>query len=646
MEPNLDRIKEIFALAQGKKTAAEREGYLAEACHGRPDLRREVESLLQAHEQAGEFLNQTIQPPASELVSERAGAMIGRYRLLELIGEGGFGTVWMAEQAEPVRRHVALKVIKSGTDKQVLARFEVERQALAMMNHPSIARVFDGGATDTGRPYFVMELVRGVRITDYCDANKLSMRERLLLFVQICQAVQHAHQKGIIHRDLKPSNILVTEVDGAPVPKVIDFGVAKATQARLTDLTLFTKLHQIIGTPSYMSPEQAALGALDMDTRSDIYALGVLLYELLTGQTPVAREKFEQAGLDEIFRLIREQDPPKPSTRLNGLNREELTTIAARRQVEPVKLNRLLTGDLDWIVMKALEKDRRRRYQTASEMAMDIQRHFQNEPVTACPPGYWYRVRKMVRRNKVPFMVAGAAVAALFIGFGLSSWLYSITPLAMANARPVFLGPMNPGAESGLTGWYNNAVGGGSVSTDNEHPATGLNCFSIGVTNTGSGGTNQADLRSEAFPLGRIGNARGPFTFSFAYKLPDKVKPGDDLDVNFRFFDKDGNFLDQDVINVGSSSHDSAMTRYKTMTVGNIFAPSGAVQADVWIVAGVAEPWTSGCAQFDDFSVTVVPTPSWAGVLVGVAIFAALTALMIWTLYVRHSRKLQFERQG
>jgi hypothetical protein len=425
MKPNAERIQEIFALALEKKSPAERERYLAEACQGNLELRQQVQSLLLAHEQAGEFLGQTVKPPPSNLVTERAGTMIGRYKLLELIGEGGFGTVWMAEQEEPVRRRVALKVIKPGMDtRQVLARFEAERQALAMMDHPSIARVFDGGATDTGRPYFVMELVRGTRITDYCDANKLSTRERLLLFIQVCQAVQHAHQKGIIHRDLKPSNILVTEVDGAPVPKVIDFGVAKATQSRLTDLTLFTGLHQMIGTPSYMSPEQAGLGALDMDTRSDIYVLGVLLYELLTGQTPLTKEESEKAGLDEIFRLIREQDPPKPSTRLSALTREELTTIAARRQAEPVKLNRLLTGDLDWIVMKALEKNRGRRYESAGSLAMDIQRHLQNEPVTACPPGNWYRFRKMARRNKVAFISAGAVVAALCIGFGLSTWLY------------------------------------------------------------------------------------------------------------------------------------------------------------------------------------------------------------------------------
>jgi len=425
MKPNLERIKEIFSVALLKQSPAKRESYLAEACQGEPEVRQQVESLLRAQDQAGDFLGQNGKMPVASFVTERAGTKIGRYKLLELIGEGGFGTVWMAEQEESVRRRVALKVIKPGMDtKQVLARFEAERQALAMMDHPSIARVFDGGATDTGRPYFVMELVRGTRITDYCDVNKLSTSERLALFIQVCQAVQHAHQKGIIHRDLKPSNILVTEVDGAPVPKVIDFGVAKATQARLTERTLFTGLHQMIGTPSYMSPEQAGLGALDMDTRSDIYALGVLLYELLTGQTPLTKEEFEKAGLDEIFRLIREQDPPKPSTRLSALTREELTAIAAKRQAEPFKLNRLLTGDLDWIVMKALEKDRRRRYETVSGLVTDLQRHVNNEPVLARPPSNLYRFQKMVRRNKLVFVAGTAVAVAVLAGLTASTYLF------------------------------------------------------------------------------------------------------------------------------------------------------------------------------------------------------------------------------
>src|SRR5664279_4626191 len=292
--------------------------------------------------------------------------------------------------------------------KEVVARFEAERQALAMMDHPNIASIFDGGVTDTGRPYFVMELVKGVPITDYCDSNKLATRERLELFMQVCHAVQHAHQKGVIHRDLKPSNILVTVQDDKPVPKVIDFGVAKATQARLRERTLFTGLHQMIGTPAYMSPEQAGLGALDLDTRSDIYALGVVLYELLTGRTPFTKEEFEKAGLDEIFRLIREQDPPKPSTRFSTLTREELTTIATQRQSEPAKLNKLIRGELDWIVMKALEKDRMRRYESASSFAQDIERYLGNEAVLACQPSPAYLFQKLLRRHKLAF-AAGAA---------------------------------------------------------------------------------------------------------------------------------------------------------------------------------------------------------------------------------------------
>jgi WD40 repeat protein/serine/threonine protein kinase len=425
MKPDLERCKEIFAQALEKKSPADRAAFLAQACPGDLALRHQVESLLRAHEQAGPFLGKAAPSPDSALVAERAGTRIGRYKLLEQIGDGGFGVVYVAEQEEPVRRRVALKVIKPGMDtKQVLARFGAERQALALMDHPSIARVFDGGATEAGRPYFVMELVRGERITDYCDANKLPLRERLALFIQVCQAVQHAHQKGIIHRDLKPSNILVTEVDGAPVPKVIDFGVAKATQAPLTERTLFTGLHQMIGTPAYMSPEQAGLGALDMDTRSDIYALGVLLYELLTGQTPMNQEEYEQAGMDEIFRLIREQDPPMPSTRLRTLSREELTTIAARRQAEPAKLNRLFRGDLDWIVMKALEKDRRRRYETANELASDLQRHLRHEAVLARPPSQVYRLQKLIQRNKLIFAASGAVLAALVLGLGAATWSF------------------------------------------------------------------------------------------------------------------------------------------------------------------------------------------------------------------------------
>jgi serine/threonine protein kinase len=356
-------------------------------------------------------------------LTEMTGTRIGRYKLLERIGEGGMGVVWMAEQEEPVRRRVALKIIKLGMDtKEVVARFEAERQALAMMDHPNIASVFDGGATETGRPYFVMELVKGIPITDYCNANKLSTPDRLRLFTQVCQAVQHAHQKGIIHRDLKPSNILVTVKDDRPLPKVIDFGVAKATQARLTEKTLFTQFHQLIGTPAYMSPEQAGLGSLDVDTRSDIYALGVLLYELLTDRTPFDTQKILERGYDAILRAIREEEPPKPSTRLKTMQAGELTATAQNRQSNPPKLVHLIRGDLDWIVMKTLEKDRTRRYETVNGLAMEIQRHLNCEPVVARPPSNLYRFQRWVRRNKLAFAATGAVVTALVLGLGLSTW--------------------------------------------------------------------------------------------------------------------------------------------------------------------------------------------------------------------------------
>ena len=340
--------------------------FLAQACAGNGELRRDIERLLRAHERAGNFLqgnprSATIDHP----VGEGPGTVFGPYKLLEQIGEGGFGVVFMAEQQQPVRRKVALKVLKPGMDtRQVIARFEAERQALALMDHPNIARVFDGGETPTGRPYFVMELVRGIPITDFCDQNHLTIRERLELFVNVCQAVQHAHQKGIIHRDIKPSNVLVTLHDGTPVVKVIDFGIAKATGQQLTDKTLFTNFAQLIGTPLYMSPEQAALSGLDVDTRSDIYSLGVLLYELLTGTTPFDKDRLETAGYDEIRRIIREEEPPKPSTRMSTLG-QAATTHRHNRKSDPKRLSQLFRGELDWIVMKALEKDRNRRYETA-----------------------------------------------------------------------------------------------------------------------------------------------------------------------------------------------------------------------------------------------------------------------------------------
>jgi serine/threonine protein kinase/TolA-binding protein len=352
-----------------------------------------------------------------EPLTEGPGSRIGRYKLLQQIGEGGCGIVYMAEQEEPIHRRVALKVIKLGMDtKQVIARFDAERQALAMMDHPNIARVFDAGATDAGRPYFAMELVRGLKITDYCDQRNLPTVERLRLFVQVCHAIQHAHQKGIIHRDLKPSNILVTFNDGLAVPKVIDFGIAKATQGRLTNQTLFTAFEQFLGTPAYMSPEQAELTSLDIDTRSDIYSLGVLLYELLTGTIPFDTKALLQAGLDALRRTIREEEPKRPSTRLGTMGQGELTTTAKRRQTDAPKLIALMRGDLDWIVMKCLEKDRARRYDSASALATDIVHHLDDKPISAGAPSRFSRVRKFARRNRGPVLASAAVFATLVAG--------------------------------------------------------------------------------------------------------------------------------------------------------------------------------------------------------------------------------------
>ncbi len=359
-------------------------------------------------------------------LAEKPGDKIGRYKLLQQIGEGGCGVVYMAEQQEPVKRRVALKVIKPGMDtREVLGRFEAERQALALMDHANIAKVFDAGGTETGRPFFVMELVRGIPITRYCDENKLNTDQRLELFIQVCQAIQHAHQKGIIHRDIKPSNILVADHDGVPVPKIIDFGIAKATSGQtLTDKTVFTALEQFIGTPAYMSPEQANLSGLDIDTRSDIYSLGVLLYELLTGKTPFDAKRLFEAGFDEIRRIIREEEPPRPSTKLSTLEAGEQTAVAKYRLSEPPKLLRIVKGDLDWIVMKCLEKDRNRRYETANGLAMELTRFLNNEPVTARPPSNLYRFQKMVRRNKLAVSAATAVATSLLLGMGLATVMF------------------------------------------------------------------------------------------------------------------------------------------------------------------------------------------------------------------------------
>src|SRR5690242_19468651 len=417
MNADPNQAKAIFLEAVEKHDPEQWPAFLDQACAGQPELRRRVEVLLGAHREAGTAPHQAVaEGPAIDVTdaAERPGAVIGPYKLLQQIGEGGMGTVFMAEQTQPVQRKVALKVIKPGMDsRQVIARFEAERQALALMDHVNIARVLDAGATDSGRPYFVMELVHGVPITTYCDDNRLTPRERLELFVPVCQAIQHAHQKGIIHRDIKPSNVLVTLYDGKPVPKVIDFGVAKATEQRLTERTLFTQYGTMVGTLEYMSPEQAELNQLDVDTRSDIYSLGVLLYELLTGSTPLSHKRLKEAAYAEILRMIKEEEPPKPSTRLSDSG-EALASLSAQRKMEPAKLTKLVKGELDWIVLKTLEKDRNRRYETASALAADVQRYLRDEQVLACPPSAWYRLRKFARRNRGP-VAAGLALAALLV---------------------------------------------------------------------------------------------------------------------------------------------------------------------------------------------------------------------------------------
>jgi len=441
----------LFAAALEKATAAERLAFLEEACGGDAALLQRLQLLLAAHERACGILDRDADEPGADApvaavattpdTTVAIGTVVaGRYKVLESLGEGGMGTVFVAEQTQPVRRKVALKIIKAGMDSQrVLARFEAERQALALMDHPNIAKVLDGGLTSDrsplapreeaplaeregygGRPFFVMEYIKGVPLTAYCDSARLTVRQRLELFLPVCQAVQHAHQKGIIHRDLKPSNILVALYDGKPVPKVIDFGLAKAMHQPLTERTLYTAHGMVMGTPLYMSPEQAELNNLDIDTRTDIYALGVILYELLTGATPLERGRFKKAAWDEILRIIREEEPPKPSTRLSGS--ASLPTLAAQRQLEPAKLARLLRGDLDWIVMKALDKDRNRRYETANGFAMDVQRYLAEEPVLAGPPTASYRLRKFLRRNRRPVLAASVLLVALVGGIAGTTW--------------------------------------------------------------------------------------------------------------------------------------------------------------------------------------------------------------------------------
>jgi serine/threonine protein kinase/Flp pilus assembly protein TadD len=433
-KPSLDTI---VCAAIDIASAEERASFLAQACGDDRELLERAERLVKAHLGAGSFLESHAAasalspkgaraevrgtPTMDQPVTEATGMVIGPYKLVEQIGEGGMGAVWMAQQMEPVKRLVALKLIKAGMDsKQIITRFEAERQALALMDHPNIAKVLGAGATDAGRPYFVMDLVKGAPITKYCDEHHLTPRQRLELFIPVCQAVQHAHQKGIIHRDLKPSNVLVALYDGQPVPKVIDFGVAKAAGQPLTEQTLVTGFGAIVGTLEYMSPEQAEINQLDIDTRSDIYSLGVLLYELLTGSPPFTRKELEKAGMLEMLRVIREQEPSKPSTKLSTA--EGLPTLAANRGTEPAKLTKLVRGELDWIVMKALEKDRNHRYETANGFAMDVQRYLADEAVQACPPSVTYRLRKFLRRNKGPALAASLVLLALLAGIVGTTW--------------------------------------------------------------------------------------------------------------------------------------------------------------------------------------------------------------------------------
>ncbi len=423
-----EAAREVFLDAL-ERSAKERDAFLDEACAGMPKLRKAVDALLANHKEDA-FLEApafSTAPPTVSLgeIGEKPGQKIGSYKLLQQIGEGGIGVVFMAEQEEPVRRRVALKVLRPGMDtKSVISRFESERQALALMDHPNIAKVLDAGATEAGRPFFVMDLVRGVSITDFCDENRLPTAERLALFITVCHAIQHAHQKGIIHRDIKPSNVLVTLHDDVPVPKVIDFGIAKAIDQRLSDKTCFTEFHAFIGTPAYVSPEQAEMSGLDVDTRADIYSLGVLLYELLTGKTPFDGKELWSSGLDTMRRTIREQEPASPSSLLATMQSADRTTAAERQRTEWTKLTGVLRGDLDWIVLKALEKDRTRRYATASDLALDIRRYLENETVLARPPSAAYRFRKLVRRNRLLFAGIGAFIAALVLGLGIATWQF------------------------------------------------------------------------------------------------------------------------------------------------------------------------------------------------------------------------------
>ena len=416
----------IFAAALGKAPGAERRAFLDGACGGDDALRRRIERLLEADDQTAGILERGPDAGPTDAPGEGGPPLLpervfaGRFKLRQKLGEGGMGEVWVADQAAPVQRRVAIKVVRPGLDSErMLARFDQERQALALMDHPNIAKVLDAGEAD-GRPYFVMELIKGVPITEYCDRARLSPRERLALFVPVCEAVQHAHQKGVVHRDLKPSNILVALYDGRPVPKVIDFGIAKATGARLTDRSIYTEVGALIGTLEYMAPEQAELNNLDIDTRADVYALGAILYELLTGSVPFSRQELQAAGFLEMLRVIREVEPPRPSTKLSKSG--TLPSVADVRRTDPQKLVSLMRGELDWIILKCLEKDRGRRYQAASGLARDLEHYLADEPVEACPPTAGYRLRKFARKYRTPMLVAGAFVLLLALGAIVAAW--------------------------------------------------------------------------------------------------------------------------------------------------------------------------------------------------------------------------------